>query len=594
MITLRNLLLLLFSTLSLGILCAEDSTQTKAQFDKITSLRRDTNQVLALLSLYKKYFQNHLGDRPGTGKMILTQALQLSEELKFSKGIAISSMHFGELLFFQRKLDEASLYYFKCIQESENAHLTDYKFHGMQSLGIIYFDQRKFQTALNYFNEIQRLHTHKNQSYYTLEYLAGLCNLELGNIELAQKELVNSIEFAQENNNIARLNECRIALGKVYIVKNKFTEARMLFDSALAYFNQPPPEKAALALIYEQYSRLNLKQNLLSAAIENALISYQNAISTPNSINRPEITELLHQLYFKAGNIDKAYRYLRENQALKDSIYGKDISTEIALAMNAYEFGKVKNKYAEELKEQRRQRNRATIAAVIFICLMFIFIALLAVVRKERKKSEALLLNILPKETAAELKQFGHAIPKRHESVSVLFCDVKQFTTISENLAPEVLVKMLDFYISKFDVIISSHGLEKIKTIGDAYMCAGGLHNNFDSHAISAVSAAIDIMHFIKNSEKEMQRNYGTFFQFRVGVHTGPVVSGVVGSVKYAYDIWGDTVNTAARMEEKSEPGQINISEATYQLVKGKFEVIPRGNLEAKNKGPMSMYFLKI
>jgi class 3 adenylate cyclase len=225
------------------------------------------------------------------------------------------------------------------------------------------------------------------------------------------------------------------------------------------------------------------------------------------------------------------------------------------------------------------------------LIVMFAYQAL----KKERRKSEELLLNILPRETKEELEKFGKAIPKEHASATIMFCDVQGFTNISVTMGAEKLVNMIDFYFRKFDEIMTRNELEKIKTIGDAYMCAGGLHHSESAkdHASRTIDAAIEIMKFAVDAAPEMKEKYGSSFSFRIGVHTGSVVSGVVGSKKYAYDIWGDTVNTAARMEQSSMGGHINISGDTYKLVEGKYHIDYRGKINAKHKGELDMYFIR-
>ena len=202
-----------------------------------------------------------------------------------------------------------------------------------------------------------------------------------------------------------------------------------------------------------------------------------------------------------------------------------------------------------------------------------------------------MLLNILPEQTAEELKDKGKVQAKRFDSVSVMFTDFKGFTAYSDKLSPEELVDSIDFYYSKFDDIIEKHGLEKIKTVGDAYMCAGGLPFPTPDHPVKMLEAALEIAEFVKESKK-LDPDDMTRFDIRIGINTGPVVAGVVGNKKFAYDIWGDTVNIASRMESNSEPGKINISENTYQLIKDQFKCTYRGEIEAKNKGMMKMYFV--
>lgn len=211
----------------------------------------------------------------------------------------------------------------------------------------------------------------------------------------------------------------------------------------------------------------------------------------------------------------------------------------------------------------------------------------------EKQRSETLLLNILPREIADELKQFGKSYARKHEQVTILFSDIKGFSTISETLSPEELVNQLDECFRAFDKIVEKHGLEKIKTIGDAYVCACGLPNPDPEHAIKTVKAAIDMLAFSKGFGMTKKIQDLPVFDFRFGIHTGPVVTGVVGLKKFTYDIWGDAVNMAARMEQHGEAGRINISAATYQLVKDKFNCTHRGKLEAKNKGMVDMYFVE-
>lgn len=214
------------------------------------------------------------------------------------------------------------------------------------------------------------------------------------------------------------------------------------------------------------------------------------------------------------------------------------------------------------------------------------------VIAAEKAKSDNLLLNILPRETAEELKETGGAQARYYANASVFFSDFKNFTTIAERLSPEKLVSVIDHYFSNFDRIVARHGVEKIKTIGDAYMCAAGLPKERASHAVDIVRAALDILEFMRKTNVTRQANNEPFFEARIGIHSGPVVAGIVGTTKFAYDIWGDAVNTAARMESGSEVGCVNISGATYALIKDHFRCTPRGKLLVKGKGEVDMYFV--
>jgi class 3 adenylate cyclase len=213
---------------------------------------------------------------------------------------------------------------------------------------------------------------------------------------------------------------------------------------------------------------------------------------------------------------------------------------------------------------------------------------------KEKHHSDELLLNILPEELVNELKDKGITQTRLHDEVTIMFTDFKDFTRISELLNPTDLVREIDYCFRNFDRIISQYpSIEKIKTIGDAYLCVGGLPSSHPGHATEIVSAALEIRDFIREREQELQQLGREAFQVRIGIHSGPVVAGVVGSTKFAYDIWGDTVNTAARLESSSEPGHVNISEATYQRIKVHFDCFYRGKISAKNKPEMSMYYVE-
>jgi class 3 adenylate cyclase len=213
--------------------------------------------------------------------------------------------------------------------------------------------------------------------------------------------------------------------------------------------------------------------------------------------------------------------------------------------------------------------------------------------RIEKQKSDDLLLNILPEEVANELKEKGSADAKQFDMVTVMFTDFKGFTQISEKLSPSQLVEEIHICFKAFDAIIAKHNIEKIKTIGDAYMCAGGLPVSNETHAIDVVNAAIEIRQFMQEHVAQKRKANQEVFEIRIGIHTGPVVAGIVGIRKFAYDIWGDTVNVASRLESSGEAGKINISGSTYGIVQQHFACTHRGKIEAKNKGQIDMYFVE-
>ncbi len=210
----------------------------------------------------------------------------------------------------------------------------------------------------------------------------------------------------------------------------------------------------------------------------------------------------------------------------------------------------------------------------------------------ERQKSDSLLLNILPAEVAEELRQTGTSTAHNYDMATVLFADIKDFNKISTQFSAETMVKELDYMFGAFDKIIERHNIEKIKIIGDAYMCAGGLPLPNKSNAYDMVNAALEIQHFMKNMRAERAAINQQQYEIRIGINTGPLVAGIIGIKKFTYDIWGDTVNLASRLEANGEENKINISENTYQLIKENFDCEYRGKIDVKGKGNTAMYFV--
>ena len=212
---------------------------------------------------------------------------------------------------------------------------------------------------------------------------------------------------------------------------------------------------------------------------------------------------------------------------------------------------------------------------------------------KEKDRTEKLLANVLPKDTADEIKSTGRAKKKKFEMVTVLFSDIQGFTKIAESMNPEILIDELDQFFFHFDSVVEKYNIEKIKTIGDAYMCAGGIPEKNRTNPVEVVLAAMEMQHYMIRLKKELEKKNRPAWDIRIGIHTGSVIAGVIGHKKLSYDIWGDTVNTASRMESSGEAGKINISGSTYELVKDFFICEYRGKMPVKYKGEIDMYFVE-
>jgi adenylate cyclase len=301
----------------------------------------------------------------------------------------------------------------------------------------------------------------------------------------------------------------------------------------------------------------------------------------------------LSELYEKAGNTGESLKYYKSHIVFRDSVNNIRSVQKMADLRTDYEVAQ-KQVEVDLLNQEKRNQHIIVLSLLIILGLASIILVTLywfyRLISKEKKISESLLLNILPAETARELKRFGKVEAVKFDQVTVLFTDFVEFSKYAEFVEPEQLVRSIDFYFKGFDEITTKYGLEKIKTIGDSYMCACGLPTANHAHARNVVLAAREMIDLVR---KELHAaDTLSHFDIRIGIHTGPVVAGIVGIKKWQYDIWGDTVNIASRMESMSQHGRINLSETTYKEIDGEFQCEYRGEIEVKNRGSLKMYFL--
>ena len=380
--------------------------------------------------------------------------------------------------------------------------------------------------------------------------IKGYINLQKGNTNIAEKYFKEGIEYSKLNNE--KTNEIENLNG---------------------------------------YSKLLLEVKRLGEAKQYALNSLfrQNEFGLKAGTLKIDVTNILQKIYKELNQYDSAYYYSNLRDTFKDTVYNEAILNSIQDLTFDKKIDETEEAFLrQQEKKDIRQRNiRNSIGVGLFAALIFSVIVYRQrnKIYKEKRKSDALLLNILPAEVAEELKSKGSADAKHFNNVTVLFTDFVNFTSISEQMSPTELVAEIHRNFTAFDTIIDHNGLEKIKTIGDAYMAVCGLPAAHPDHAKKVVKAALEIRDYIERKNGK--------FKIRIGVNSGPVVAGIVGVKKFAYDIWGDTVNSASRMESTSEPGKINISLSTYDLVKNQFNCSYRGKLPSKGKGELDMYFVE-
>jgi class 3 adenylate cyclase len=403
----------------------------------------------------------------------------------------------------------------------------------------------------------------------------------LGNVAMARKDRTGAKEQLQR-------------AADLYAAAGARTDQAILLENLASLYREAVENEDAKFLDRYFQGSASLALSTAHADIDTAIGIFKDAgdLSQLRSAYRS-----IAEVERAQGDYKQAFEHFRLYQALSDTLLNAERDKKLTETAMQYEFDKKEaaTRAEQEQRDLRQRLVRNGIAVGLAAALLFLVVVWRQRNRisKEKARSEELLLNILPHEVAEELKSKGEAEARLMEHVTVLFTDFKGFTQMSELVTPKELVKDLHECFSAFDAICEKHGIEKIKTIGDAYMAVGGLPTPCNDHAERVVSAALEMAAFVAEGKARRQASGQPFFEIRIGIHTGPVVAGIVGVKKFQYDIWGDTVNTASRMESSGEVGRVNISEATYQLVKYHFHCEYRGEIEAKGKGKMGMWFVE-
>ena len=492
------------------------------------------------------------------------QALRLNEAEANKPEIGMNYQDIGTLYLNYGNEKEAKNYFDKAVAILKDAGDSVYLGSAYNKLGNFYYSKSDYPSALqNYFKAL------------------GI-----------DEQKGNSISAAQ---NIANIAAC-------YFYQKKYNQAKEYYHKALA-FDIENEIQSELPGIYNALGYLFRDIHQPDSAIYFLQKSIVLTEETKDKEQQALAYETLTNVYQAQGNYKSALETHQKYVSINDSLLSNTKMKQIVEMQTKYETERKDNQITvlnkdNDLKEAENRRQRLKfIFSLIALSVGIFFLVLVFYqknkIAKEKKRSDLLLLNILPAETAEELKNTGTTKAKDFSEVTVLFTDFKNFTSISERLTAQQIVNEINFCYSAFDNIMTKYGIEKIKTIGDSYMCAGGLPVANTTNAMDTVRAAIDIRDFILLENQKRMADGKPFFEIRIGCHTGPVVAGIVGLKKFAYDIWGDTVNIASRMESSGEPGKINISGTTYELIKDKFNCTYRGKIEAKNKGEVQMYFVE-
>lgn len=510
----------------------------------------------------------------------LTQAGQAYEKALKSKNrkrIGMAAIQLGNAYIEQKRNTSTAKKYFeearKIADELNSTSLRADVFYG---LGMVNYLRRLYNPAIIKFKRAQELYKQMYQKEGEAKafYQGGMCYMKLRQQDKAIQPLKNAHNLAGKYKLYQISAGSSNQLSKIYT--RKAENIRNQHEK-----NPDRQQRAQYKKLYDELKSQAHSYKGMHEAISRSLRDIKN--------NQYKVNKLLieqekqeKEMLIKQLEIEQQERQLLEHE---DSLKRAQLKLQIV-------------QETAEKRTAQTQRLWAVLAGVLALAFFAIYFLIRMrnakkQIEKEKQKSEELLLNILPQEIGAELKSKGKATSRSYEHATILFTDFKGFTFMAEKLSPEELIEELNVCFSAFDDISKAHNLEKIKTIGDAYMCAGGIPMPNETHFTDAVKAGIEMQKFIEQRKEERSTQGLPYFELRLGINTGRIVAGVVGKSKFAYDIWGDAVNLASRMESSGEIGKVNISENTYRLVKDQFQCTHRGKIEAKNKGEVDMYFVE-
>ncbi len=549
----------------------------------------------------------------------LAAAVEIGEQADAAK--ALNNM--GVVYWYLSDFPKAIEHYYKALQIHEKMGNKVEMANSLSNIGLVYNSQEDYPKALEYIlkgNELDEELGNKTGIASNLgnigQIYAAMDNLPKA-LEYDSSALALYTELGDKNGIARNLGN----MGGIYAEQGLYTKSLDHYTQALAISKELGLQigiATNLGAIGGTYLKVAKDKNPealrtmfngnKSNALQQAQIYTDSAIVISKEIGDIHSLIKLYERQSEIQSLSGNYPGALENYKLytisKDSVFNMEKDKKLTEATMQYEFDKkeAKAKAEQEQKDIRQRAIRYSILAGLIGALIFAGVVYRQRIKigqekkisdAEKRRSDELLLNILPEEVAEELKTTGSAKAKAFTMVTVMLTDFKDFTTISEKISAELLVAEIHHCFSAFDRIIQKYKIEKIKTIGDAYLCASGLPVSNYSHATEIVRAALEMRDFMHRRKMEKEALGEMPFEIRIGIHTGPVVAGIVGVKKYAYDIWGDTVNLAARMEQNSEAGKINISENTYELVKDRFDCTYRGKIEAKHKGMVNMYFVE-
>ncbi len=619
-----------------------DVNAQSAESDSLMTLLKKPQADSQRVNLLNQLARILVNDKPDTSIKIAYTAKEKAREIGYKRGLALANKNIGIGHYLKGQ-------YLQALSAWDEA-MSIYKLLGdkrgianmLSNQAGIYFNQGDDAKSLEYDLKALRISEEINDTIRVVSSLINVGTIYLNKAATYKKAadyFLKAYFLSKAINDQSLIGSATVNLGATYYNLNDDNKALFFLQEALVAFDGTPDLPGALNLMGEIYTRkkdfnkalythrkafeysqkldtkLDMTKSLIGLAecyleqkeANQAIDAYKQAldIALPIKLTTEirEIYEGLSQAYSETNDFKNAFNYQKLLLEIKDTIYNVNTTKKLGLLQFNFDLEKKESKIKlltkdtelkqKEISRQKIVRNSFIAGFIVVLLFAGVFFKQRNRIEKEKKRSETLLLNILPAEVAEELKEKGEAEARLMGEVTVLFTDFKGFTAMSEKVSPKQLVRDIHECFSAFDQIMEKYGIEKIKTIGDAYMAAGGVPVTQPGIAHNIVKAAFEMRDFIDEGKARKIANNQPFFEIRIGIHTGPVVAGIVGIKKFQYDIWGDTVNTASRMESSGEPGKINISASTYQLVKDDFHCVYRGKITAKGKGDIDMYFVE-
>lgn len=515
-------------------------------------------------------FVEFLADQFETGLEYLNKARQLYRDMNDSEGEAACDISIGFLYRSTGDIDLALKYGLNSLEVlMGKKRFKIIQFSGCYWLGGLYAETDHLEEAIQMFKKGLSIRYHKEGRSLDARLTNGLAGVYLKQkkYKLALKYFNKAIELSEFSTEKTFKARGLTDLGDYYCAVGDYPQAVHFNEEALKFRTEWNIQNGSITNLIN-LGRLHGKMRNHKTAVTYLQKALELADQIGVKIKQFQIHHMLSEIYSESGNYKRALQHHKLYHEIRNLVNREDMEQ------------KVKNQI-ELIKAEHTRKENA------------IILAQKKEIEDAKRRSDELLKNILPEEIAEELKNKGSAEARMYPEVTVLFTDFKDFTRISEQMTATEMVEEIHKCFKAFDEIIERYEIEKIKTIGDSYMCAGGLPVPNKTHALDVVNAAIDIRDFMSEFNAGRIRRGVEPLQIRIGINTGPVVAGIVGIRKFAYDIWGDTVNTASRMESSGEAGKVNVSAQTYPFIKDRFECTYRGKIKAKSKGDLDMYFVE-